>query len=576
MFHCFRESPQFSYRRIVSRSEHCRGFIGIRGRVQFLGILCLALLLVGCGGNSSTSTPEPPSEPGGPIVNPEGGDDIGTPSLVAGDAAVSASITRDASQVYSVPAGSQITLSSISGNADLYLSASESFAEENILCSARSSWIDDICSDQNARYAMVYAREDTQYQISATYDCSVQPQNRWVDRQMRDYYLFYDQVPSLNLGDYDSPESLIRDLRFTERDPFSSVRDAAQLDQLFDEGTSFGMGYRVVRDAEGLPRIARVYDDSPMGRANVKRSDIIVSINNVPWDELDSSRYNELVGTRDNPLPTTWVFRDSETNETRQVALTQSLYRVNTVLHRQIITHPEYSGRIGYLVFDRFLGTSAAELDSAIDFFQSNKVTDLILDVRYNSGGLTSIARKLMSQISGPATDDQLLISYRNNDKYENLNFERFFRSESTALGLDRLVVVTTGTTASSSEIVINSLRPYIDVVTVGSATSGKPYISFARDFCGKSVSAMSAEGVNANGVGVFGGIAADCAAADDLTRDFGVNNGSVEGMIKSAAEHIVFGSCDAVTLTKRAADNVVDKEVFDPENIDLPESIGY
>ena len=575
-----------------------------------------AILIGACGGNSSSDQSIDSSSEGAidsPVVQAQsddnclptatnecsgsGGSDI--VSLFAEGAATNASLAVGESHIYAVPSGSQVVLSSLEGNADLFLYPEQDFANDNIVCAATSPYVEDICSADDAlsttQYALVYGREATQYSVSVTNDCSVPSQNQWVDRQMRDYYLFYNQVPSLNPNDYDSPEQLIADLRVAEFDPFSSISDAARLAQLFAEGTSFGMGYRLRRDADGLPRIARVYEDSPMGRANVKRSDIIVSVNDIPWNEIDSVEYNNLVGTVDNPLATSWIFRDSATGETRQVELTQSLYTINTVLHSQIITHPQYSGRIGYLVFEQFLGPSEAELDQALGDFLQNDVTDLILDLRYNGGGLTRVARKLISQIAGPDTDGELLIEYRNNDKYRALDFERTFEPQSINLDLKRLVVIASGATASSSETVINSLRPYIDVVVIGSRTAGKPYVSSARNFCGKSINAMSAQGVNAGGESVFGGIAEDCAAADDLTRDFGVAGAGsetsseslvAEGMVKSAADYLVFGSCQATQATQVAQPTVATRQLdqssaqaaglLDPDQISLPGAVGF
>ena len=269
------------------------------------------------------------------------------------------------------------------------------------------------------------------------------------------------------------------------------------------------------------------------------------------------------------------MFRDSDTGEARSVELTSAVYTVNTVLHSQVITHPQYDGGIGYLVFEQFLSPSEAELDRVLGAFQQSGINDLILDLRYNGGGLTRIARKLMSQIAGPGTDDQLLIEYQHNNKYTALNYERRFEPQSIQLDLKRLVVLTTSATASASEIVINSLRPYIDVVIVGDTTFGKPYISIGREFCGKRISAMSAQGVNANGVSVFNGLSADCSASDDVTRDFGVETGGViEGMVKSGADYLVFGTCNSPVLTKRSI--AQSEPAFDPEAPNLPGAIGY
>jgi len=192
-----------------------------------------------------------------------------------------------------------------------------------------------------------------------------------------------------------------------------------------------------------------------------------------------------------------------------------------------------------------------------MELFTDANIQERVLDLRYNGGGLTDIARQLASQISGPATDGNELITYQYNDKYDTSNYTKYFDSESFSQGLSRVVVLTTSRTASSSEIVINSLKPYIDVVTMGDTTTGKPYITRGRDYCGKRVHALEAEGLNASGVSVYGGITADCAASDDVTSNFGGNNGNTngntEGMLRSALDYILNGNCE--TPSSQAAD---------------------
>jgi len=111
------------------------------------------------------------------------------------------------------------------------------------------------------------------------------------------------------------------------------------------------------------------------------------------------------------------------------------------------------------------------------------------------------------------------------------------------------VVILTTPSTASASEIVINALKPYIEVITVGGTTSGKPFISTARSFCGLSMNAMEAEGFNAAGVSVNQGIAADCFATDDLSQDFGLAGGNLEGLAQAGADYLVFGRCDGAAI---------------------------
>ena len=396
---------------------------------------------------------------------------------------------------------------------------------------------------------------DTDGLISDTQmdECGVPQLNAWVDASMRDYYLFYDQVPQVDLADFDSPEQLIRTLRVQPFDNFSNVTDTTSSVAFFDEGVGFGVGFFWRRDEDGEARIIFAQEDAPSARAGMRRSDIIVAVAGIPWGELDAFTFEQVTGTREAPLEARWDMISGETGEAYSVNVTSAEYNLNTVLHTEMLTHPNYAGLIGYLAFSSFIETSEGELQNAFAEFQEAGVSDLILDLRYNGGGRTRIARMLAALIASPATDNQLLIDYQYNDNYQNQNFARFFEAEENGLGLSRVIVLTTNSTASSSEIVINSLKPYIEVVTVGGTTVGKPYISSGRDFCEKRINALEAEGFNASGVSVFGGIAADCHAVDDLTRDFGLESGGIEGMLESGADYIVFGSCDTAPVLAKS-----------------------
>jgi len=386
-------------------------------------------------------------------------------------------------------------------------------------------------------------------------ECGVPQLNAWVDASMRDYYLFYDQVPDVNLADFDSPESLIRALRVLPFDSFSSVSNTTTSVAFFDEGAGFGVGFFWRFDEERKARIIYVHDEAPSAKAGLRRSDIVVAVGGIPWGELSSAALAEITGTRDAPLEARWDLISGESGEAYSVNMTVAEYNINTVLATNLITHPEYSGVIGYLAFNNFIENSEEELQDAFAQFKANAITDLVLDLRYNRGGRTRIARMLAALIASPGTDDQLLIEYLYNDKYQDRNFARFFEPQANGLGLSRVIILTTGSTASSSEIVINSLKPYIEVVSIGTTTVGKPYISAGRDFCGKRISALEAEGFNASGVSVSGGIPADCYAVDDQTRDFGRASGSTEGMLRSAANYIVFGTCDAAPVLAKNVD---------------------
>lgn len=549
-------------------------------RLPFLsGMFSIMLMLSACGGGSgepettggNSGGENTTTDPEGTAVTTEGGDDGTTtdngPAEVKEGSPVTASVEFDNYNLYQVPSGSQVVLDVNSGSATLFLYNSLELESENLLCSSRVGFGESACTatvDDGELYALVYGVSAANFTISATTDCSVPAINAWVDRNMRDYYLYSNNVPSVNPSSYDSPEALIDALRFDSLDPYSYVGNAQSQSDFSEQGITKSLGLYWLRDAAGDPRIALVYENSPFGRAGIKRGDIIVAVNGELWGDLNPERYFELIGTNENPLSTTWTFIDNDSGERKNIVAQLEEFTVNTVLHSQVITHPDYSGKIGYIAFKSFIETSEGELDSTFSWFKDAGVTDLILDLRYNGGGRIRIADLLASKIAGPLTDDELFVTYQYNSRHTDKNFSRYFAAESDALGLSRLVAITTGSTASSSELVINSLRPYIDVITFGSRTEGKSFISTANTFCGKSLNAMEAEGVNKSGVGVAGGIPADCFAADDLANDFGLNTTTsiMEGMLLSAADYLVEGSCDAAPLAKRQS-----AEVFASQN---------
>lgn len=521
--------------------------------LRFTTVALLASSLLACGGGNSgdsgnTSSVNPAGNGGGNNTTPK------VAKLLTAGSPAADTVSGDDYNLYKVPSGSEIILEATTGDVGLYLYTSLELEDDDLICIANSRFKEKACTAtvaDNELYALVYGREQSNYNISVSNDCSVNTINKWVDRSMRDYYLYYEQIPVVNPDNYTDPMALVAELRHEDLDPYSNIQNAASQSTFFEQGVLKGLGYRWRFDNNNLPRVSRVYTDSPFGRAGVNRGDIIVSINGVAWETLTFEKYIELTGTEEDPLTATWRFIDNETNNNYDVDLTLGDYTVNTVLRSQKITHPGYSGSIGYIAFSSFIETSEAELDTVFEDFKASGVTDLILDLRYNGGGRTSIARQLASQISGPATNGEPLITYQYNNKYSNLDFSRNFEQQPHSLGLTRLIVLTSDATASSSEIVINSLRPYIEVITIGTKTEGKPYISSSNNFCGKTLNVMEAQGVNANGVSVAGGITADCYAADDVTKDFGVNNGVIEGMLGAAADYVVFGSCAAASLAK-------------------------
>jgi C-terminal processing protease CtpA/Prc len=141
---------------------------------------------------------------------------------------------------------------------------------------------------------------------------------------------------------------------------------------------------------------------------------------------------------------------------------------------------------VGYLMYNSFVGDFNRDLNDAFGFFASQGVTALVLDLRYNLGGSANSARLLASMIYGTNTDE-VFAEQQWNEYIQGVLTEDdpdalkdYFASAVTSgvplntLNLDRVYILTTRSTVSASELVINGLRPYIDVITIGSTTRGK------------------------------------------------------------------------------------------------------
>ena len=236
-------------------------------------------------------------------------------------------------------------------------------------------------------------------------------------------------------------------------------------------------------------------------------------------DTLNAGLYPSTVGESHE-----FVVRDLDATETRTVTLTAAEVVAQPVQH--VRTLETASGPVGYMLFTTHIAPAEAQLVEAIRQFETDAVTDLVVDLRYNGGGYLDIANQLAFMIAGPAaaggrTFDEL----RFNDKHtmfnpvtgEALTPTPFHRttlgfSDGLAAGealptvdLERVYVLTTGDTCSASEAIINGLRGIdIEVIQVGTTTCGKPFGFYPEDNCGTTYFTVQFQSVNAKEFGEY------------------------------------------------------------------------
>lgn len=378
-------------------------------------------------------------------------------------------------------------------------------------------------------------------QARAPDDCSVRGENNFVRDTLHDIYLWYEELPALPPAHYPSPEAYLEAVRYRVLDgSFSYISDKRSDSSFFSDSQFVGFGFASrMTSATGL-RVIQVFPESPASDAGLSRGDRIL--------EIDGRSLEELVATGDLG----GAFGPDEIGiavDIRFVDLDGRQLRAR--MAKRLVTIPTVSvvrtlsagdRKVGYVFFRNFVGPSVPALDDAFARLRSEGVRDLVLDLRYNGGGLVSVAQRLASLIGGTRTEGRTFTEFFHNDKNTFRNQTLLFENPASALDLRQLVVITTGDSASASELVINSLRPFLNVVVVGARTYGKPVGQYGYDFCDRVLHPVAFDLRNALGQGdFFHGIPADCAAADDIDRALGDPE---EASLAEALYYVRTGTC--------------------------------
>jgi len=265
--------------------------------------------------------------------------------------------------------------------------------------------------------------------------------------------------------------------------------------------------------------------------------------------------------------------RDPGSASTRTIMMTSENLSSKPVNRTRIIDTA--SGKAGYILFNTFSPfASEKEIADAIGALDAAGASDLVLDLRYNGGGLLAVASQLSYMIAGDArTDGKTFEQLRFNDDAGNLNpvtgqinepvpffseglgFSLAAGTPLQSLDLNRVFILSTDRTCSASEAVINGLRGIdVEVILIGATTCGKPYGFFPTDNCGETYSTIQFQGVNDKGFGdyadgfvpqnasaVFGVRLAGCAVADDFGNELGDES---EDLLAAALSYRETGAC--------------------------------
>ena len=385
-------------------------------------------------------------------------------------------------------------------------------------------------------------------------DCGIAAQNAFVRDTMNDIYFWYAEMPEVDPAAYPSPDALLEALRYRPLDTsFSYVGMRVAEEAFYSDSQFIGFGFSMKLVGPDDLRVSQVFPDSPAAGAGLARGHQLLEVNGVAVAELLSAgRLDAAFGASEVGVPGRVRYRDLDGVE-HDAEMAKALVTIPTVSLTRVY---QVRGRkVGYVVFKNFVQPSVAALDAAFATLFPERVNDLVLDLRYNGGGLVSVAQHLAGLIGGKPTSGQTFAQFVHNDRNAHRNQTLRFPFPQNALALRRLIVITTRNSASASELVINALRAFIPVIVIGETTYGKPVGQYGYTFCDRVLYPVAFTLRNARGEGdFFDGLGPECAAADGLEHAFG---DPAEASLAEALQFSATGSCTAAAAATARAQSL-------------------
>lgn len=315
--------------------------------------------------------------------------------------------------------------------------------------------------------------------------------DRWIYDTMQVWYYWREDIPGDDDVNYFTTpfeffESLLSSEDGKNGTPYSTIdsltsntRSISYTD--YSYGFEFTTSHVETNDTAYYAHILYVASGSPADDAGLERGDWIMEMDG---KAITEDNYELLYGS--TAMQLTVGYYDAEEDS---IIAYESLFDIASA--RAIDDNPvhytnvyDVAGKqVGYLVYNHFssgLTESGEEynedLRSAFREFASQQVNEFVLDLRYNNGGLLSCAQLLCSMLAPSSSLGQTLayLEYNDNFDTQTLLFDNDLIGNGANLNLSTLYILTSDETASASEMLINCLEPYMDVVLIGATTEGK------------------------------------------------------------------------------------------------------
>lgn len=358
--------------------------------------------------------------------------------------------------------------------------------------------------------------------------CSTEDQKSWLVRYLDQAYFWYQLAPRPDPAGFADLDGFFRARLYdgsspgTPRDRWSGFTSTESFQRFYGEGASMGYGVAVAGlelDRDGSkPLIVRYVEPaSPAALQGVRRGDQVLEINGRAAAELVAA--DDFAALTAGAEGDTLVLKLRRGGTDLTVTLRAAVYTLAPVQDVQVTTTA--GGRkVGYLMVKDMISQSHGALDAAFARFRAEAVDELVLDLRYNGGGLVSTGGRLASYLVDGAQAGRTYATLRYSDRQSGSNQRFAFERQGNAVELPRVLVLAGRRTCSASEQVVNGLRGVgVTVELIGEATCGKPVGFVPVQACSRSWSIVNFESVNERGEGRYwDGFEPGCAVAENFS----------------------------------------------------------
>lgn len=385
------------------------------------------------------------------------------------------------------------------------------------------------------------------------------------DYLWNDEALQKEKYAQVVLAEYPDDQSLLEDLRWKPEQydrGFTYITSPAA-EERQNAGQTLSYGFSLVRLSDpAMVMVRETIEGGPVHSAGVRRGWELVSIDDRPLSTFESAA--DLRAALGYPAiregtTRSMTFRDQGGDTRGPFRITVEEFSVNPVPEVRILS--DRSQPVGYVRLRSFVPPAIAGFESAIKRFQEADISKIVIDLRYNGGGSLAVAQAIGGMIAGPSLRDRIMYRIRFNDENrQNDSIGRFvasYQNNSLPEGtFTDIAFLTSEQTASASELLLHSLKPYgdeISTIAIGSPSYGKPVGQIAQDYCEgeKRLRTVAFAVENADREGdYFAGLPVDCTARDGWEYALGDPR---EDSLQTALFALESGSCPANPSTTSA-----------------------